>query len=329
MWASRISHFIGVSGGALAAAVCAFQPESELIARFAEESGVRGLSWAKILGSLEVSAPALRGEDGSAHGAFTLSDEDVRAVSGRRILFLGATQCDSGRPTLLCHFRSRHELAKGLLASCAIPRSAHPFDLLRGPRSPPTYPENDGVIIRPDCEWDPQFAEGADGAPPYGRAFVDGGLTSAAPLAPASLQVHTVTISPFSGPQGVLNPGGAPQLVAALQSVDVVDWVLDGRQRDCGVRTKLASAADITCREHVARSDAATPAHLHLCPMEASVRFPLIAPRLAGMRCFLSVANLLAFSASVGAPPSELRRWYQRGVEDAMRFETDHAPPES
>mmetsp|Transcript_41336 Transcript_41336/g.96641 ORF Transcript_41336/g.96641 Transcript_41336/m.96641 type:complete len:203 (+) Transcript_41336:545-1153(+) len=193
-----------------------------------------------------------------------------------------ALQCDSGRPTLLCHFRSRHELAKGLLASCAIPRSAHPFDLLRGPRSPPTYPENDGVIIRPDCEWDPQFAEGADGAPPYGRAFVDGGLTSAAPLAPASLQVHTVTISPFSGPQGVLNPG-----------------------------------------------DAATPAHLHLCPMEASVRFPLIAPRLAGMRCFLSVANLLAFSASVGAPPSELRRWYQRGVEDAMRFETDHAPPES
>uniref|UniRef100_A0A7S0J6A3 PNPLA domain-containing protein n=1 Tax=Calcidiscus leptoporus TaxID=127549 RepID=A0A7S0J6A3_9EUKA len=101
MWASRISHFIGVSGGALAAAVCAFQPESELIARFAEESGVRGLSWAKILGSLEVSAPALRGEDGSAHGAFTLSDEDVRAVSGRRILFLGATQAMRARPATM------------------------------------------------------------------------------------------------------------------------------------------------------------------------------------------------------------------------------------
>ena len=53
------------------------------------------------------------------------------------------------------------------------------------------------------------------------------------------------------------------------------------------------------------------------------------APRLAGMRCFLSRDNLHAFGASLGASPRRLKSWYDRGQRDAERFlEGFPEPPE-
>ena len=94
--------------------------------------------------------------------------------------------------------------------------------------------------------------------------------------------VHTVTVSPISGPQG------------------------------CLVAPTAASCA-----------------HYHLAPLDASLRVPFVAPALAGMRCFLSLDNLRAFQSSLSGRPATLTRWYERGVADAERFAAEHAPPET
>lgn len=77
------------------------------------------------------------------------------------------------------------------------------------------------------------------------------------------------------------------------------------------------------------RGDDHTLAHYHLTPEDASPRVPLLAPKLAGMRCYLSRDNLQAASAAAGASPQRLERWYERGQSDASRFLEAFAPPEA
>lgn len=214
-------------------------------------------------------------------------DALIRSLSGR--LFIGATECRTGRRTVLSRFENRHQLLRCVLASSAIPSSAHPFDLLRDARwRPPTYPESSGVIIPPSCEHrvraDDEGCPSATADPasrleendrlpysPHGEPFVDGGLTAAVPFVPDDSLLH-LTVSPVSGPRGRL----------------VNKQALGGPRE-----------------------------HLHVCPEDTSLRLPFVAPELAGMRCFLSLQNLQALRSTMGASTKAMRRWYERGQADA------------
>jgi len=298
----RVTRFVGVSGGALAATACALLGPEALLG-FAVRYACRGQAWSGLLNALQVGSPGLgvgqHADDhaarpqGNALGEGSASRDSHSRTSGAHggadaaarlsdVLYIGATECSTGRAVLFSRFGSNEQIARCLLASCAIPASAHPLDLLR---SRNTYPDTSGVVVPPACEWDggPPPGAGAAAMPgaggrlpwsPHGVAYVDGGLSAAAPLLPHALRCHTLTISPIAGPRGV-----------------------------------------------IARPRADRPAHLHLCPSDASLRVPLVAPALAGMRCYLSAQNLRALSASVHAPPEALKGWYERGAADAELFE--------
>lgn len=223
----------GSSGGAIVAAAVSILPQGE-IEDFAEEVLASRDGFRTLVRRLEMAQPP--------------ADD---------LLFVCATKCRTGQAVLLSRFSDRERLRQCVVASCAIPPSAHPFDLVRTS----TYPEREGVIVHPSCH--PDHADDRLPYSPHGDAFVDGGLSAAAPLVPG---FRNVTISPISGPQGRFSDR-----------------------------------------------------HFHLCPIDTSPRFPF-APRLAGMRCYLSIANLQALPASVAISPSLMRDWYDRGGADAQRF---------
>jgi hypothetical protein len=190
-WGSRIQHFAGASGGAIAATACALLPLPR-VAEFAE-AAIEG-------GGLNVLSEILLGPRSS-----DLQDS-VDKVTAEQRLFLSATVCRTGRSALFSRFRSPADLQRCVLASATIPRGMHPFDLLR---SRPTYPEASGVVIDPLCEWDGGSTARCDvpsGLPfsPHGEAYVDGGITDTAPRLPEELGVHALTVSPVAGPQGRL-----------------------------------------------------------------------------------------------------------------------------
>jgi len=269
------------SGGAIAAVAIAMLSRERLLA-FTEEYAVRGRAMEGILRALGVSAHSL-----SDVGGCSQPRSAAERLSGR--VFIGATECTSGRPALFSRFASNEQLARCLVASCTIPPSAHPFDLLR---SAPTYPEASGVTLPPQCEWDGGEARRAAASSGAGRAaFVDGGLSQAAPWLPPPLSAgRAITISPLCGPRGVLSRRGGR-----------------GGGGGGGGGSSDDGGGDVT--------------HLHLCPIETSPRIPLAAPRLAGLRLFLSLDNLRAAGASIGASPDELRWWHDRGAEDARELE--------
>lgn len=215
-------------------------------------------------------------------------DAAVRGVASQQ-LFLSATHCRTGRNALFANFRSPAELQRCILASAAIPRSLHPFDLLR---AAPTYPEAGGIIVDPACEWDGGVAcarLAAEGLPfsPHGEAYVDGGISDAAPTLRAVMGTHALTVSPISGPEGLLDPG-----------------------RDFRA------------------PDGFPLAHYHLCPVDTSWRLPGVVPRIGGMRCYVSRDNLQAAGAAGrGATPKRLEEWYARGKRDAERWIEQWAPP--
>ena len=267
-WAQRITKFAGASGGAIAAAACALLP-FERLREFAENEAIKGRAFNAMSDALHGNGPFSTG-----------IEEAVKVVNRSQSLFLSATHCRTGRSALFSNFRSPAELQRCVLASAAIPRGFHPFDLLR---SRPTYPEGSGIVIDPSCEWDGGAAAADDAVDgtlpfsPHGEAYVDGGLSDSAPRLPPSIGVDALTITPISGPQGRL---------------------VDG-----------------------------PPSHFHLAPLDDSPRVPLIAPRLAGMRVYLSRDNLQAFGASLGASPRKLEDWHRRGELDAERFLREHPEP--
>ena len=136
-WADRITHFAGASGGAIAASVCALLPR-ERVSEFAEAVSTQGFGF-------NGASEALQGK-----GIFAISESDVQRVSESQTLFECHplphwTEC----PVLAVSFGGR--AARALLASCAIPKAFHPFDLVR---TNPTYPEANGIIVDPGCEYD-------------------------------------------------------------------------------------------------------------------------------------------------------------------------------
>jgi len=274
-WAPRITAYAGASGGAIAAAACALLPPSDL-ETFVQDCALRCDGFGGLARALGVQSQPVINPQQTGGAPQVISDEAVKQASGS--LFVGATHCRTGRQALFAKYGSGAELMRCILASAAIPRSAHPFDLLRGPRRPPTYPESEGIIVPPRCEWGhtgsvAEPVEG-DGLPfsPHGEAYVDGGLTAAVPLPPPELQLATITVAPISGPRGRLH-------------------------------------------EYE---------HLHVCPADASLKVPVVAPALAGMRCFLSVDNLVAARRSMGASVPSLQRYYERGQADAEWLVQQH-----
>ena len=168
-WAQRIKHFAGASGGAIAAAVCALLPR-ERAADFADRVACQGRSFHGLSEMLHGRGPFADG----------INDAAIAALSSEKRLFLSATHCRTGRNALFANFDTAAELQRCVLASAAIPKSLHPFDLLRS--TPPTYPEAGGIIVDPKCEHDGGEAASKDtleGLPysPHGEAYVDGGAT--------------------------------------------------------------------------------------------------------------------------------------------------------
>ncbi len=205
-WAPFIRSYAGASGGAIAAAVCALLPNDDDLEAFVEESALRCDGFGGLARALGVVPPAAIDHGVQINSRITpITDDAVRGVSGS--LFIGATECRTGRRALFSHYESAHQLMQCILASAAIPRSAHPLDLIRSPSNPPTYPESDGVIVPRSCEWGHVSSDtDLEALPysPYGEAFVDGGLTAAVPRPPAELQLALVTVAPISGPRGDL-----------------------------------------------------------------------------------------------------------------------------
>jgi predicted acylesterase/phospholipase RssA len=204
-WAPNIVTYAGASGGAIAAAVCALLPQNEDLEAFVEESALQCDSFGGLARALGVKLPIAM-ERGPIPNSRVppILEEAVRGVSGS--LFIGATECRTGRRALFAHFSGSAQLMQCILASATIPRSAHPFDLLKSPSNPPTYPEGEGIVIPSACEWG-GMSHDHEAVPysPYGGVFVDGGLTAAVPTPPPELQLALVTVAPVSGPRGELN----------------------------------------------------------------------------------------------------------------------------
>jgi predicted acylesterase/phospholipase RssA len=201
-WAPLIQTFAGTSGGAMAAAAARLLPR-ERLGGFAE-AAFSGDAFGQLAREL------------SPGGA--IAADAPRAASGS--LLIGATECESGRASLFGRYASAEELLTCVLASAAIPRSAHPFDLAR---ARPRYPYREGVLAPIACEWDGGIAAAASGAPAglsgaprdewaCVRAYVDGGLTAALPPLPAKLGLRTLTVSPIAGPRGRAQAVGAYHL---------------------------------------------------------------------------------------------------------------------
>jgi predicted acylesterase/phospholipase RssA len=289
-WRSRITHFAGSSGGAIAATLSSLLPR-ERLATFARDVAIHGHSFTEL-------SQALAG-----HGDYAISETTIASVSRAQTLFLSATHCRTGQNALFSRFSSAVELQRCVLASAAIPSAFHPMDLLA--RANPRYPEASGIIVSPACEADGGIARRAaarrDSASeeeggglglglgrvpfsPHGEAYVDGGITNTAPLLCDVVSgCHTLTVSPVSGPRGCLQPASAE----------------------------------------------GSPAHLHVAPHDASLRWPWGAPRLAGMQCYLSVDNVRALRVAMGAAgPRTLSRWFDHGMRDAERFSSEFDPPD-
>ena len=150
--AQSIVSFAGSSGGATAAAVCALLRTPDAIERFVDEHAVQCDGFGGLARSvLGVLPPTMIDREGGSVPQKSLLDDDVvRKLSGS--LFIGATECRTGRRAIFSNYESGQSLMRCILASSAIPRSAHPFDLLRSPANPPTYPESSGVVIPNSCE---------------------------------------------------------------------------------------------------------------------------------------------------------------------------------
>ena len=223
-------------------------------------------------------------------GAFPISAGAAEGATAKQSLFLSATHCRTGTNALFSRFGSNAKLQRCLLASAAIPSDFHPFDLLQRGRRP-TYAEAGGIIVPPDCE-------------------SDGGLMAAV------RDARTDGTLPFSPHGEAYVDGGitntAPLLAEACDAHTLTVSPIGGPQG---------------CLQ---APSASQPGHYHLAPLDQSLRVPGVAPRLAGMRCYLSVDSLRALRASVGASPRTLKRWYECGVADAEQFLARHeAPPDT
>ncbi|KAJ1627477.1 acyl transferase/acyl hydrolase/lysophospholipase [Pavlovales sp. CCMP2436] len=290
-WRDSVQLLAGTSGGAIVAAAAATV-----------------LHRGDLVAFDEFVTAAARGDAFRAFSA-KLTPGAARAATHR--LFLGATECETGRAVTFGRYDNADELLACVLASAVIPRSAHPLDFIRLPGSSllssllggsrarlTWYPRREGVVVPVSCEWD--IGEGRGGAPAdngvwgeedFARAYVDGGLSSALPRLPLQQLLEAEGLGPVS----VLSvcPLAGPR----------------GRQGNLG----LAGSAG----------------HYHLCPADHSPRLPLALISIAGLRLYPSLANARAAqTAMLGGSERLLRGWFERGRADASDLVARGAPAE-
>lgn len=225
----------------------------------------------------------------AGRGSFAISESAVARVNHAQSLFLSATHCRTGTNALFSRFSSPAELQRCVLASAAIPSTFHPADLAH---TQPKYPEASGVIVSPACE-----ADGGIGAALRDAMPADGWL-------------------PFSPHGEAYVDGGITNTAPLLR--DVVSG--------CHTLTVSPVSGPQGCLQPPSADDPS--AHYHLAPHDSSLRWPLGAPKLAGMRCYLSVNNFRALQHTMGARPHTLKTWFERGMRDAERFTSEFQPPD-
>lgn len=328
-WGERVVGFAGTSGGAIVAAGAALLADEPCASHDAAwdaflEASCRGGAFAHVAQLGRELGP----------GSPTRVDGAPRPL---RPLFIGATECETGRPATFAQYGTAEELLACVLASAAIPRSAHPTDLLFARSRPLRYPSREGVFVPRSCEWRAAQpgSSGGEGSEEAARAeasgewqadetgaYVDGGLSSALPLLPAPALARlrvtaVVTVSPFAGPRG-LSPRCGPLRL------------LQGERAPGG---HAAQAEEASSAAGCTRARDARPAHqpalpyllrYHLCPESeapAWAQLPLPPADLGGgLRCAWSLGNArAALLAALGGPAGELRGWYERGRADALR----------
>mmetsp|Transcript_27539 Transcript_27539/g.44809 ORF Transcript_27539/g.44809 Transcript_27539/m.44809 type:complete len:268 (+) Transcript_27539:47-850(+) len=164
----RIKTLGGSSGGAIAAVAMACS--------LAEDHSSRQLS--SFLHSYAKQCQSLSGLE-------AIIPEDSTAMifspEFRPKLEISVTDCKTGENVLVSGFKNRKELIQAVRASCHIPSSFHPVDMLKRKR---TYALEDGLSI----------------LHMPGTTYADGGLSEAIP----DLQLcdQTVKVSPISGQSG-------------------------------------------------------------------------------------------------------------------------------
>jgi len=161
---AEIRHVVGASGGAIAAAVaacCRPHQLNDFALQFIQRRG-GGISLLREF--------AERGELKHNNGSITK-------------LHIATTRCSDGKGQLFSLDSSLEEstfndtLMRCIEASCRIPATFHPYDIL----SPSSYPEQDGVVLDD------------------GVAHVDGGIATPAPPTPFGENFQRVIVSPVSG----------------------------------------------------------------------------------------------------------------------------------
>jgi predicted acylesterase/phospholipase RssA len=150
-----IDHVSGSSGGAIAATVMSLFPTS--LTDFARDFIQRKGSGLRLLRDHVESITSL---------------QEVGAT-----LSICTTRCHDGQAILFPFTAHKERLIKYVEASCTIPPSFHPVDLLSS-SAVSTYPDDDGITID-------------------GTNYVDGGIAAPAPPTPQGFR--RVVISPVSG----------------------------------------------------------------------------------------------------------------------------------
>lgn len=305
-WGGHVVALAGTSGGAIiAAAAAALLPRGPS----------NGAAWEAFL------HVACRG-GAFAHLARALGPTAAASASGA--LLLGATACGSGRAATFGRYRSADELLACVLASAAVPASAHPLDLLLARGRPLRYPDREGVLVPPACEWRAARTGGAEAETDSdaededeeGQPYVDGGLSSGLPLLPQgaleALSVDVViTVSPFAGPRGTSAACGRLPLLPPSAAE--------------------ALRADEEGERHAPPPLLARVPRFHVCPEDGAswLRLPLPPARLGGgLACAWTAVNgRAALAAALGAPVAELAGWHERGRADAQHLLVGRGPP--
>jgi len=155
----RIHAISGSSSGAIAAVVATRAPDRihDYAKQFIQEKG-NGLT-------------SLR--------EFLSTNDDNQSDEPAPKLYICATKCKDGSVHLFdADELNKEELLECVRASCTIPRSFHPADVLESSGSIP-YSDSDGILIQ-------------------GEYFVDGGIAGPAPPVPDYVG-DVIVVSPISG----------------------------------------------------------------------------------------------------------------------------------
>lgn len=187
----------GSSSGAIAATVLALFPHrlDEYADRFLHDRGGAYRTLEEMM--LEEPLPTTRptGGCGSGGSPMTGSADPASCSGAPPLLVIAVTRCSDGAPHLLSFGPSEdgrtdggrrrpaeaQQVLRAVRASCLIPRSFHPVDMI--PSHSLSYPEDEGVRIG-------------------GVSYVDGGISAPSPPTPLDSHSHCrgrVVVSPISG----------------------------------------------------------------------------------------------------------------------------------